>query len=171
MLSTKPLDARVVQAVGGDDVEVAVAAVAVREAQRQVAGVIRAGRRRRRSSRRARAGRPGGRGRAGGCRRSSSGVVAEHAADRLGLPAHALVGADDRDDVGRVLDDRVQAALDDLRGAQRDEQGLAEDRGERRRPAARARSASSCSSPRPACAPSSAAIHSAQRAKARSGPP
>ena len=34
------LDARVVQAVGGDDVEVAVAAVAVREAQRQVAGDV-----------------------------------------------------------------------------------------------------------------------------------
>ena len=58
------------------------------------------------------------------------GLVAEHATDRRGLPDDALVGADDRDDVGRVLDDRGEPALDDLRGAQRDEQGLAEHRGE-----------------------------------------
>ena len=67
------VDARVVQAVGGDDVEVAVAAVAVGEAQRQVARVVGAavgvgevaverGR-----------GRPGGRGRAGGVPTIASG--------------------------------------------------------------------------------------------------
>ena len=67
------VDARVVQAVGGDDVEVAVAAVAVGEAQRQVAARGRAGRRPRRSSRRARRGRRGGRGRARGCRRARRG--------------------------------------------------------------------------------------------------
>ena len=42
-----------------------------------------------------------------------------------------MVGADDGDDVGGVLDDRVQAALDDLRGLQRHEQRLGEHRRER----------------------------------------
>ena len=79
------LDARVVQAVDGDDVEVAVAAGAVREAQRQVAGEV---------------GLVGGVGEVAVERGAVVGVdevvqagaddrvglVAEHAADRRGLP-------------------------------------------------------------------------------------
>ena len=42
----------------------------------------------------------------------ASGLLSEHAADRAGLPEDAQVVADDRDDVGRVLDDRGQPALD-----------------------------------------------------------
>ena len=82
------VDARVVQAVGGDDVEVAVAAVAVGEAQRQGAAVL---------------GVAVGVGEVAVERGAVVGVdevvhagaddrvglVAEHAADRLGLPAHA----------------------------------------------------------------------------------
>ena len=126
------LDAVVVQAVGRDDVEVAVAALAVGEAQRQVAGVL---------------GLPVGgvevaveRGpvvRVDEVMQASAddvvGRVAEDVADRLRLPADALVGADDRDDVGGVLDDRIELALGDLRGAQRGQQGLAHQRDQRHR--------------------------------------
>ena len=124
------LDARVVQAVGGDDVEVAVPARAVGEAQGQRAAVLgvavgvgEVAVERGAVVRVDEVVHAGADDRVGG--------VAEHAADRLRLPAHAVVGADDGDDVGGVLDDRVQAALDDLRGLQRDEQRLGEHRRER----------------------------------------
>ena len=111
-------DGRIVQAVGGDDVEVAIPTVTVGEAQREVARMVRAA---------------AGLGEVAVQRgavvgvdevaemaaRRGAGVVGEHAADRGGLPADALVGADDRDHVGRVLHDRGQPALDDLRRLQR----------------------------------------------------